>query len=1030
MTSFTNITFFVLTNVALASVCVADTWTVDDDGKADFNNIQAAIDVAADGDEILVMPGTYVSQFGTVVQMNGKAVWLHSSGGPDVTFIDGMKMVRGIMCIDGETSSTHIQGFTIRNAAASPYDWDGNGTIESWETSGGGMGNANSSPMVSDCKFLMNHAHNGGSGMLNYKSNPIISNCTFQGNMVGVNASGGGMYNRSNSNPQLANCSFSNNLATNGGGMYNYDGSSPSLTDCEFLKNSALFSGGGMYNRFLSSPTIVNTEFNGNMAEKGGGGMYNSSLSDPTITGCTFNGNSSAGDGGDGGAMGNLTSSPTLTNCTFTSNTVGTEGVGGAVSFRVGCQPTISECTFTGNGSSVAMSGGGLYFSFYCTSTISDSLINLNETELSGGGLYAEDYCDLSLNGCSIVSNTTGTSGSGLTGVLGNMIDLTDCTINQNTNTAGENFEISIHFDTLLTNNGTSVVGGMLNDAAVLRLEPESVLESNSNIQLTAPAATLIDVDSINTTASLVADGTLSRQGSLSINNSSGSLSSTALGDSIPLIQAGTLASEFGSVMFPTMPAGLGLQLVESVALNGPATLISMEVVAVEEAEFDVPVGATLPGPPVDVRSLDVDNDGADEIAFLFDGTPGSVAVYSVTGDGAAPVLIQGLQANVGNNPVDLDVADFNGDGLDDLLVANGSGSTLNVLLVSDGNRNNTHTFNVLTVNVSTNDQKLLTCAAVIDWDGDSDLDAVVGVDVISETIEDKYQVMLDIATNSPATGPSFDIPMFQIGSTYVADAPSCVDGVYGINPLAWGFVGGTTFGRLHRTDPARATLQVLGSLDGNKVTTIEVKDLDVNGGDGIVDLMASSGEAKSVYLLQGEVGVAEGFGELIPLNVGDIVTDVLAIDADRDGDVDYLMATPESNDSLVLLRNDGSTQARDQKLSGQSYNRQSISTVNPVSKITSGGLSDKDEEDDWSGGGNQDSGPLFAGTGGTMDQINIVIPSCVGDFNDDGAVDITDLLSLIAAWGTCESCPEDLNTDGVVDVSDLLAVIAAWGSC
>jgi hypothetical protein len=37
----------------------AKTVTVDDDGPADFNNIQAAIDDATDGDEIIVADGTY-----------------------------------------------------------------------------------------------------------------------------------------------------------------------------------------------------------------------------------------------------------------------------------------------------------------------------------------------------------------------------------------------------------------------------------------------------------------------------------------------------------------------------------------------------------------------------------------------------------------------------------------------------------------------------------------------------------------------------------------------------------------------------------------------------------------------------------------------------------------------------------------------------------------------------------------------------------------------------------------------------------
>jgi hypothetical protein len=464
-----------------------------------------------------------------------------------------------------------------------------------------------------------------------------------------------------------------------------------------------------------------------------------------------------------------------------------------------------------------------------------------------------------------------------------------------------------------------------------------------------------------------------------------------------------------------------------------------MQVIAVEGAEFEAPVGATLTGPPVDVESLDIDNDGIDEIAYLLDGSPGSVVVYSVTGDGNAPVLIQGLQVNVGNNPVDLDVADLNGDGNDDLLVANASGTTLNVLLVDDGSSSE-HSFNVLTIALSSNDPSLLTCAAIIDWDGDSDLDAVVGVDVIDESIEDRYEVVLDIATNSPTSGPSFNVPMYQIGSVDVADTPTCVAGAHGtngVNVIAWGFVGGTSYGHLHRADPAstRATLEEMASLEGNRVTSIEVRDLDANGGDGLVDILASSGDAKSAYLLQGEVGRATGFGELIPLNVGDVITDIIAIDADRDGDMDFLIATPDSATSLQLLRNDGSGSAgaRMATLGGNSFNRQDVNTANPVTRITSGGLSPKDDEDDWTGGGNQNSGPLLNGTLGSMVQVNIIPPdprSCTGDFNDDNVVDISDLLSLIAAWGSCDSCPEDLNTDGVVDVSDLLTVIAAWGDC
>jgi hypothetical protein len=39
-------------------------------------------------------------------------------------------------------------------------------------------------------------------------------------------------------------------------------------------------------------------------------------------------------------------------------------------------------------------------------------------------------------------------------------------------------------------------------------------------------------------------------------------------------------------------------------------------------------------------------------------------------------------------------------------------------------------------------------------------------------------------------------------------------------------------------------------------------------------------------------------------------------------------------------------------------------------------------------------------------------------------------LLEIIAAWGNTEDTPEDLNDDGIVNVLDMLILIGAWGSC
>ena len=50
------------------------------------------------------------------------------------------------------------------------------------------------------------------------------------------------------------------------------------------------------------------------------------------------------------------------------------------------------------------------------------------------------------------------------------------------------------------------------------------------------------------------------------------------------------------------------------------------------------------------------------------------------------------------------------------------------------------------------------------------------------------------------------------------------------------------------------------------------------------------------------------------------------------------------------------------------------------------------------------------------------------GDINCDGAVDVTDLLLVIGAWGDCDGCSEDIDGDHQVAVTELLQVIADWG--
>lgn len=62
--------------------------------------------------------------------------------------------------------------------------------------------------------------------------------------------------------------------------------------------------------------------------------------------------------------------------------------------------------------------------------------------------------------------------------------------------------------------------------------------------------------------------------------------------------------------------------------------------------------------------------------------------------------------------------------------------------------------------------------------------------------------------------------------------------------------------------------------------------------------------------------------------------------------------------------------------------------------------------------------------------RVEIVeVSNCEEDFDNNGQVDIADLLVLIGAWGSSEAA-QDLDGNGQVGVSDLLILIAAWGFC
>jgi predicted outer membrane repeat protein len=189
--------------------------------------------------------------------MRGKAVWLHSSGGQEVTFIDGEGTRRGIYCDNEETNKTIIEGFTINNGYTSSY--------------GGGMFISGASPSIRNCIIANNAASVGGAGMFIQSANPQFTDCTINNNSVISNAGKGGGVYFGWSNPQFTNCTFDNNFAAASGGGIHGIQAIIGLHGCTFINNES-FLGGGLGLLNCNQPiTIDDCIFKNNTADSGGG---------------------------------------------------------------------------------------------------------------------------------------------------------------------------------------------------------------------------------------------------------------------------------------------------------------------------------------------------------------------------------------------------------------------------------------------------------------------------------------------------------------------------------------------------------------------------------------------------------------------------------------------------------------------------------------------------------------------------------------------------------------------------------------
>jgi len=421
--------YLVAIGLLLAVPCGARIITVDDDGPADFNNIQAAIDDANDGDVVVVQPGIYTGEGNRDIDFKGKAITVCSKDPNDpnivaTTIVDcnGTETDphRGFYFHNGEDNTSVLSGFTITNGYVKAVDgaaivcyvssptignciFCGNQVVGRCDIVGcwGGYGAAisceNSRAVIADCTF----AENIGIGAVYYlDSTGIITNCLMTGNK------GSAMYARE-SNLTVAGCTINNNEAHDGAALYSDTGTSIIVESSTMIGNRAVDSGGAICVRD-SSAKIYNCTLIENSTVEGHGGAVM----------CWANG------------------SITLTNSILARNRAAYNG--GAI-WCIG-KMTLSGSQIVCNKANV--SGGGL--GFQCPSTISNTLICGNTADANGGGIYfPAPYSNLTLANCTISANRARYNGGGICCGWGSAAVLTNCIVWGNW--AAQGYAICMH---------------------------------------------------------------------------------------------------------------------------------------------------------------------------------------------------------------------------------------------------------------------------------------------------------------------------------------------------------------------------------------------------------------------------------------------------------------------------------------------------------------------------------------------------------------------------------------------------------
>ncbi len=328
----------------------------------DQPTIQAAIDAAAVGDEVVVSAGIYFEN----IVFRGRDIVVRSRGGVAATIIDGGGAGPVVTFTGGESQDCILDGFTLRGGVGV--------AAEGYVSVGGGLHVVGAWPVIRACTIRECSAERGG------------------GVYVGGVAQDA---------TKLLSCVIEDNAANFGGGIFQ-EVARLEIFDCLVRRNTATIQGGGFHSRPLGGTTSIYQQsvIEHNVSGGGGGGGTFVVEGDGVylVGESLFRENTAAGPGGGLNIISHATGGGAAEHgnvgaCDFLANRASR---GGAIAYTATSDATqgrhtIHRCLFARNVADGHDLGGALWVSQSGARVrITSSTLVDNVAAAGGGALYAQ----------------------------------------------------------------------------------------------------------------------------------------------------------------------------------------------------------------------------------------------------------------------------------------------------------------------------------------------------------------------------------------------------------------------------------------------------------------------------------------------------------------------------------------------------------------------------------------------------------------------------------------------------------------